>query len=46
MWETRGEPIAGGDGQVKDEPAHVRAFRDETNEANEKYAKTAAVEKS
>ncbi|KAF6234421.1 hypothetical protein HO173_007454 [Letharia columbiana] len=46
MWETAGEPVAGGDGRVEDVPEHVRAFRDDTNKVNEKYAKTAAVEKT
>lgn len=42
MWETVGSPVAGGAGRVDDVPAHLRAFRDDTNKANEKYAKTAA----
>ncbi|CAF9934071.1 hypothetical protein IMSHALPRED_009581 [Imshaugia aleurites] len=46
IWETKGEPIPGGHGRVKDVPAHVGAFRDDTNKVNERYAKTAAVEKT
>ena len=42
MWEIIGDPISRGHGRVKDVPAHVRAFRDDTNKINEKYAKTAA----
>lgn len=45
MWETVGEPVAGGAGRVE-EPEHVRAFRNDTSRSNEKYAKTAAVEKT
>lgn len=45
MWETVGEPVAGGEGRVKEVPEHVRAFRDDTNKVNEKYASSAAVEK-
>ena len=46
MWESVGEPVAGGEGRVEDIPEHVRAFRDDTNKVNEKYAKTSAVEKA
>ena len=46
MWETVGEPVSGGDSRVKDVPAHVRAFQDDTNKVNEKYAKTAAEAKT
>ena len=42
MWETVGDPIPGGYGRVKDVPAHVQAFRDDTNKVNENYAKMAA----
>ena len=42
MWESLGEPVVGGDGKLEDVPAHVRVFRNDTNEVNEKYAKTAA----
>lgn len=45
MWETVGDPVSGGDGRVKDVPAHVRAFRDDMNMVNEKYARTAAEAK-
>ena len=45
MWETVGEPVAGGEGRVEEVPEHVRAFRDDTNKVNEKYANSAAVEK-
>ncbi|KAM0794586.1 hypothetical protein BDR22DRAFT_883401 [Usnea florida] len=45
MWETVGEPVAGGEGRVEEVPEHVRAFRDDTNNANEKYANSAALEK-
>lgn len=44
MWQTTGEPIVGGEGRVKHVPYHVQAFRDDTDSANEKYAKTAAVD--
>ncbi len=43
MYTHVGEPIAGGGGRVEDVPAHVRAFRDDTNKVNEKYARTAAT---
>lgn len=46
IWETVGEPVVGGDGRVDDVPEHVRAFRDNSNKVNEKYAKAAAVEKA
>ena len=46
MWETLGEPVIGGDGRLGDVPAHVRMFRDDTNEVNERYAKTAAKARS
>ena len=46
LWETLGEPVIGGDGKLKDVPAHVRVFRNDTNEVNEKYAKTAAEARS
>lgn len=45
MWETVGDPISGGDGRVEDVPAHVQAFRDDTNKVNENYAKIAAEAK-
>ena len=45
VWETVGEPVAGGEGRVEEVPEHVRAFRDDTNKVNEKYANSAAVEK-
>lgn len=45
MWETVGDPISGGYGRVEDVPAHVQAFRDDTNKVNENYAKTAAEAK-
>ena len=45
IWETVGEPIAGGDGRVGNVPAHVEEFRYDTNKANERYAKTAAEAK-
>lgn len=46
VWETMGEPIVGGDGRVEEVPEHVQAFRRDTNKVNEKYAKTAAAEKT
>lgn len=46
MWETVGDPVSGGEGRLKDVPAHVRAFRDDMNMVNEKYAKTAAEAKT
>ena len=46
IWETVGEPIAGGAGRVEDVPEHVRAFRNDTNKTNEQYAKTAVLEKT
>lgn len=46
MWETVGDPVSGGDGRVKDVPAHVRAFRDDMNAVNAKFAKTDAEEKT
>lgn len=45
MWETVGEPVAGGAGRAE-EPEHVRAFRTMYNQVNESYAQTAAVEKT
>lgn len=44
MWETVREPMAGGAGRVVEVPKHVRAFRDDTNNVNGEYRKTAAVE--
>lgn len=46
VWETIGTPLAGGEGRVEDVPQHVQAFREDSNKVNEKYAKTAAVEKA
>ncbi|MCJ1273703.1 hypothetical protein MMC21_001496 [Puttea exsequens] len=46
MWETVGEPVAGGAGRVKEVPDHVRAFQNSVNETNEEYAKEAAVTRS
>lgn len=46
IWETVGEPVAGGHGRLEDVPDHVRAFRDDTNKVNERYAKTVSVEKA
>lgn len=46
IWETVGEPVAGGYGRLEDVPDHVRAFRDDTNKVNERYAKTVSVEKA
>ena len=46
IWETVGEPVAGGEGRVEGLPAHVEAFRNDTNKVNERYAKTASEEKT
>ena len=46
MWETVGNPVAGGDGRVEDVPAHLLAFQDDTNRVNENYARTAAAEET
>ena len=46
VWETVGEPVRGGDGRLADVPAHVQAFRGDTNKVNENYAKTAAETKT
>lgn len=46
IFQTVGEPIVGGHGRVEDVPQHVREFRDDSNKDNEKYAKTAAVDKA
>ena len=43
MWETFGEPVLGGKGQMSEVPEHVKSFCRETNAANEEYAKTAAI---
>lgn len=45
IWETVGEPVAGGAGRVKEAPEHLRAFRKDISEANEEYARAAAVSK-
>jgi len=46
IWETIGEPIAGGDGRLKEVPEHLLSFRKEMNGGNEEHAKEAAVEKA
>lgn len=46
MWETVGEPVAGGASLVADIPEHVRAFRDDVNKTNESYATTASQSKT
>ncbi|KAL9103795.1 MAG: hypothetical protein Q9163_001204 [Psora crenata] len=45
MWETFGEPIAGGAGRSKGVPRHVVDYRNRTNDTNEEYAKQAARSK-
>lgn len=46
IWETMGEGVRGGEGRVENVPQHVQAFREDSNKFNEKYAKTAALEKA
>lgn len=44
IWETVGEPVAGGANAVEEVPEHVTAFERETNSKNEAYAKKATRE--
>ena len=45
VWETFGEPVRGGAGQVDAVPKHIETFLTETNHSNEEYAKSAAIQK-
>ena len=42
VWQTVGEPVPGKTNRVPEIPEHLRAFKDDGNETNEKYAVEAA----
>ena len=46
IWETVGDPIAGGHGQLQELPEHLVDFQNDTNTANEEYSRQAAVSKA
>jgi nitroimidazol reductase NimA-like FMN-containing flavoprotein (pyridoxamine 5'-phosphate oxidase superfamily) len=45
VYESVGEPVRGGAGRVEQVPEHITSFRDEVNETNKEYARTAAAAK-